>query len=317
MFISNGYFSPKINEGNLRSLVKSHSADCERRMIELAEAAASAAAAAYALYGDGLGIYEIIGALLEPDTAEYEPPDATLPQLRDGVRGYLAALAANDKAVFSDFFVKELHRLGYPLSETDYLPCGGGEETFVYVKNRLADEAYDVFTQDFSSPRVWYAKDFREAARAVSAGEAEYCLLPLEEKAGARIPSIGAMLFAEDLKINSVTPVFGFDGTADMKYALVSRHFAVPAPTEDDDRYLEIRFSPDCEGALAELIGVAAHLGVSVYRINTSTYETDSAAETYYSVVFSTSGAEFTVFLTYLSIFLPSYTAVGIYSNLE
>lgn len=317
MFKPNSWFSSRINDGNLEVLNRTQAVECEKRMLEIYEYTSAVARAAYPLYVDGLGIYEIMEALFEADGASVESIDYAIEENKEGISSYLSTLLANDRAEFARSLVFSLRKAGIPLAESDYLEGGSGDETLVYVKNRLADEAYDVLSQDFSDPRVFYASDFKEAARAVSAGRAEYCLLPLEEKGGARIPSISAMLFSEDLKINSVTPVFGFDGSADMKYALISRHFTVPEVTEDDDRYLEIRLPVSDTADFRELSVAAAYLGVSVYRLNTSTFQSEEGDEPYLSVVFSVGGRDFCPLLTYLTLFLPSYTAVGIYNNLE
>ena len=185
------------------------------------------------------------------------------------------------------------------------------------MKNPLADEAFDVFSQDFDDPRVRYSKTLNEAARAVSSGEVEYALLPLEEKGGARLSSIAAIMFREDLKINSVTPVFGFEGLADMKYALVAKHFSIPEQLPDDDRYLEIRLRTDSSVPLSELFLTADMMGVSLYRVNTISFDTDDGPIPYYSIVFRDGEKDFSSLLVYLTLFSGSYTPVGIYKNLE
>ena len=186
-----------------------------------------------------------------------------------------------------------------------------------YVKNALADEAYDVFSQQLSDPRVKYSSTLNDAVRLVSSGEAEYALLPLEERGGARLASVAELLFREDLKINSVTPVFGFEGLADMKYALVSKHFTIPEILPDDDRYLEIRLRADSSVSASELFSAAESLGAFPYRINTLTFDTEDGAYQYYSVVFRDDGKDFTSLLVYLTLFSGAYTPVGIYKNLE
>ena len=304
-----------VNEDNIALLSRTAAPIYEKRSIELFEYAEIAAREAYQLHADGLGIYEIIGTLFEEIVPESEIDSHEIN--REAVRMYSRLASGADRAQFSRLFTDALRDKGMPLSEVSYLAGGDGDGSCVYVKNRLADEAYDVFSQELFDPRVLYAKDFREATRAVFDGRAQFCLLPLEERAGARIPSISAMLYKEDLKINSVTPVFGPDGAADMKYALVSRHFTVPELASGDDRYLEIRLTKGDADEIAELITAAGYFNTSVYRINTSVYTNEDGAQTYLGIVFSGTGVDFTPLLTYLSIFSPSYTAVGIYSNIE
>ena len=151
----------------------------------------------------------------------------------------------------------------------------------------------------------------------VSSSECEYCLLPLEERGGSRLSSIAALLFSEDLKINAVIPVFGLDGMADMKYALVAKHFSVPTIENDDDRYLEIRLRADGETQLTELFSVAALFGSQIYRINTISFDTEDGTIPHYSLVFREEGRDFSLMLLYLTLFSGAYLPIGIYKNLE
>lgn len=316
MFRKSGALSSETNKDNLLKLTLTEAVSCEKRIIELYEYAALFATSAYSLSLDGVGIYEILGALFEPERNEI-PCEGALPENVERIRCYTEALASVDRALFVSLFAQALAERGLTLTESDFLPSGDGEESFTYVKNRLADEAYDVLSQDFSDPRVFYAADLREAARAVKDGRVAYCLLPLEERGGVRIGSVSELLYSFDLKINAVTPVFGFDGNADMKYALVSRFFTVPEINEDDDRYLEIRLPLSDNAVLTELMSAVSALGVSVYRINSSTAQTEEGKGSVLSVVLASAGGSFAPLLTYLSVFMPSYTAVGIYNNLE
>ncbi|MBQ8689227.1 MAG: hypothetical protein IJ515_02560 [Clostridia bacterium] len=318
MLKDGAFVQNEITESNIKALSRRQITECEKRICELSELAEECARAALALSSEGYGIYEILGLILEGIALNSPDAEETLlPENQPRVSTYLSSLNANDRAVFSELLADYMSRLGIEVLEEHFLDTLSEDETFVYVKNRLADEAYDVFSQNFSSPTVSYAHSFKEAARAVSSGKAEYCLLPLEEHGGARLPSIAAILFAEDLKINTVTPVFGFDGSADMKYALVSRHFTVPAVKGDDDRYLELRIEDSTAAPISELLTAARQLGVSVYRINSISFDTEDGEIPFFSIVFKKNGADFISLLVYLTLFCSSYTAIGIYNNLE
>jgi hypothetical protein len=176
-----------------------------------------------------------------------------MPENIDRLKIYLDSLSAQDKATFALFLTERMKKLGIRSGEADFLRDGEGDRSIVYVKNRLSDEAYDVFADMISDVTVSYVESFKEAALAVAEGKSEYCILPLEEKGGARLASIAAILFSSDLKIASVTPVFGFDGSADVKYALISKHFSIPDIDFGDDRYLEIRLNAESSLPLSHL----------------------------------------------------------------
>ena len=223
-------------------------------------------------------------------------------------------------ATESDFVLMLCERLlefGIMPDESDLLPSDTVEETFTYVKNMLADEAYDVFSQDFSDPRGAYAGGFKEAAEGASKKRVGFCILPLEERAGTRIPGISSIILSEDLKIVAVSPVFGLDGNADMKYALLSSEFKVPTYETGDERYLEIMLETGSDASLSALLIASESFQCELFRINTSFYENDDAEIPYYSIIFKTKKQSFSDFLVYLAMFCPDYISVGLYKNLE
>ena len=181
----------------------------------------------------------------------------------------------------------------------------------------MSDEASDVFSDAITNATVSYADTLKAAAEAVSEGKCEFAILPLEEKGGARLAGIAALLFKYDLKIASVTPVFGFDGNADVKYALVSKKFKIPDVLPDDDRYVEFRLRADGAISLSQLFSAAEMLGATVYRINTVRFDTEEGGLTYYTVVFKGENVDFSALLLFLTLFAGAYTAIGIYKNLE
>jgi hypothetical protein len=225
-------------------------------------------------------------------------------------------LSEMDKVIFCSLLADRLRTLGKPMREQDFLMQSATPETFVYVKNSFADEAYDVFSQDFDFPRVKYATDFKEALSLVSSGEVGYCLLPLEDR-GVRIKTVEELIFNGDFKINSVTPVFGYDGNADMKYCLVSSSFLISDYTPEDDRYLEIRLSGSNGEELRRILLSLGVFGAELYRINTVSFSTADQDRTYYSIIFKSAGGDFVELLAYLTLFVENSTTLGIYKNLE
>ena len=230
-----------VNEKNLFDLSLLQSNLCERRICELAEIADKATSVTLNMLADGMDIYEAL-AFISSGMSEFEKAIHSnfLNENELSLRQYLCGLADYDKVFFTELFSNYAKRYGRSFCENDFLLSCNIDETFVYVKNIYSDEAYDVFSQEFLDPRLRYANNFRDAVRLVNEGSVSYAILPLEE-AGARIATISELIYRYDLKINSVIPVFGIDGEADIKYALVSKHFSVPVKQDGDDRYLEIR----------------------------------------------------------------------------
>ena len=313
------FFSPSaVNIDNLNALSREHSVVFERRICEISEISDEAAELCTELYESGLSIYEILGFISDGMRfSSSEPHGDAMPSNFQVIQKHLSALSFQDMACFSSLLTERLRNNGISVSESDFLRQSNGNSSFIYVKNRLADEAYDVFSADLPDATVSYAETLRAAAEAVADGRKEYAILPLEERGGARLASIASLLYKYDLKIASVTPVFGFDGSADVKYAMVSKSFKVPEILEDDDRYLEIRLRQDGISSLSSLFLAAEILGASVYRINTVSFDTEEGQIAHFTVVFKDEGRDFSELLVFLTMFSCSYTAIGIYKNLE
>ena len=310
-----------VNEAvlsNLERLSREESVIGEQRILELYDVALPMVRASIELLDEGLESYEMLSVLSEGISfGDYSLSDDTTPEYRKMITKSLDALSRTDKAVFTELYAEGLADSGRSITEGDLLPSSSGAETFTYVRNSFSDEAYDVFSQDFDDPKVRYSHSFKESAQAVSTGDVTYCLLPLEEKGGARLPTVSEIIFRNDFKINSVIPVFGPDGNADMKYALVSRSFTIPKRMKDDDLYLEIRIGATGDSTLAEVFSAVDYFGMSIYRINTVTFDTEGESETFFSVVIKSSQSDFTPILTYLTLFIRDFVPVGIYKNLE
>ena len=303
---------------NLGRLAIAHAEISERRICEISERARLAVEEVLPLvYGelDAYGILTLISEVITEDEPVIHG-DA-IPENGARLVGFARQLSRCDRAVLCELLLARLTDSGLPLSERDFLQESWGDETVVYVKNPYADEAYDVFSQELFDPRVKYAPSFKDAVRAVNDGEVRYCLLPLEERGGVRLPTVTELIYKNELKIDSVTPVFGFDGTADMRYALLSKGFSVPEANAEDDRYLEVRIDGYSDPSLAELLSVAEFYGVALYRVSTVVIDTEDGRQTYYSVVLRDNGRDFTPLLTYLTLFTDGFVPVGMYKNLE
>ena len=307
-----------VTVDNLVELSRLQSVLDERRVCELHEAAISLTDGILEYYESGMNVYELLSLLSGGiDLGSGEVHRYALKENISRLNGYLAAASSLDRTVFCELLLRSLRERDIVIGEVDFLPSSSASETFVYVRNAYADEAYDVFSQDFRDPRVTYARDFKDAVGRVVDGSVTYALLPLEERGGNRIQTVAQLIFANELKINSVTPVFGFDGNADMKYAIVSRHFTVPRRRQSDDRYLEIRLAQDASMTLAALLSVGEYFGHSLYRVSSISFDTEDGARQFYSIVLRDDGTDFTHLLVYLTLFTDSYTPVGMYKNLE
>ncbi|MBO5906865.1 MAG: hypothetical protein J6Q85_01755 [Clostridia bacterium] len=306
-----------VTVANVKRISHEQSLLEEARICELHELASDLIHSARDIF-DEVEIHDVLSVISEIDfPLSKSPCDTSNERNRERVKEYLLQLASLDKVVFCELIHEIFNEKVKRVTEADFLKRDNPDNTFVYVKNPFADEAYDVFSQDYENSRVRYAHSFKEASRMISEGAVSFGLVPLEEKGGVRIHSVAQLIFEGDYKIISVTPVFGFDGSADMKYALISKNFVELSGAEGDDRYLEIRIPKDTETPLCEILFASEYFGHGIYRIGTISFDTESGPREFYSVVFRDGGEGFATLLSYLTLFCASYTAVGIYKNLE
>nr|MBE6545587.1 hypothetical protein [Oscillospiraceae bacterium] len=310
-----GFDLNKVNSHNISSIGLKQSELCERRIIEFYEIS-SGLSKELAEYKDEMSVSEMLTLLSE---SLYLPKgnvhSDALKINFSRLEAFLSSVGSFDRVILSDVLVESLRYEGIRVAESDFLPQNDSPETFTYVKNPLSDEAYDVFCDNFRDPRLKYSLTLKEAAALAAEGGVTYALLPLEESGGERLHTATELIFKYDLKINSVTPVFGLDGSSDMKYALVSRKFTLPRINTDDDVYLEIRVSSSA--SLSDIILAAEYYGSRAYRVNTVLLDTDGEEDSYYSLVFKNASGDFAGLLAYLTLFINSYTPVGFYKNLE
>ncbi len=305
----------QTDSDNMAMLEKSESDACELRAFLLSDIKDEVLRVIEPLYKSGLGVYDLFSYISEAKPIGKSDVEEEERDFSELVASMLASRSNLDKGAFCQLLADGLVSLG--IGEGDFLPATKRIESFTYVKNTFADEAYDVLASDFDDARVRYSRDFAECARLIYTGEVSYALFPFEEKGGTRLPTVAELIYRNDLKINAVTPVFGPDVTADLKYALVSDGFTVPEMSPLDDRYLEIRLSDGEGGALSALLSVAVMLGHSVYRVNTHSFFGEGGAESFFSVVIRDDGRSFLPLLTYLTLFVGDYVPQGIYKNLE
>ncbi len=302
---------------NISRLIAERGLVDEARLIEIRDLALDAAKFSAGLIDSGHDIVEVLPLFsAELNFGDYSLHDIALPENHRPLSALLRGIKVDDRANFSTLYLGLLRDLGLTVNEEDFLPYRGADISVAYLKNQYSDEAFDVLTVGFKTPKVKYVTSIKDAAQLVADGICGYALMPLEEH-GARIRTVAELVYRTDLKINSVTPIFGFDGRADMKYALLSKDFDVPPPALGDDRYIEIRISATRSNSLAEIISAAESLGKTVYRIDTISFDTEGESESFYTLVLRDEGEEFTELLIYLVLFADDAEIVGVYKNLE
>lgn len=312
-------FSPsEVTLENLRELSARAGLGSEARLYELFDVADEAAEYSVALLESDVDVPELLSMLAEGLRDKFCSPERIAGGSASvAVRDADIATSVLDRARFTELYLERLRERAHPFSERDFLGIAEEGRLYGYVKNQFSDEAFDVLTEELPDPRVRYYKSFGDCAAALASGEVDHILLPLEERGGVRLPTVAELIYRYDFKINSVTPVFGLGGDADIKYAEISRRFRHSEGREGDDRYLELRVPASDGSQLSELLLAASALGMSAYRVNTHTIDFEGERVSYFSLVLRCGSAGISPMLTYLALFAEDFVPVGVYKNLE
>ncbi len=307
-----------VTEQTLLELDKHISRAEERRICELSVSASAAAASAVQMLDSGMQLFEVLALLSEtfslPRAVLHEDAlDVNISHLR--LRADMRRSA--DEAAFCRFFSLALMQRRGDLDESALLPTAHKRPLVAYVKNAYADEAFDVFCAEATDLRAEFVQTFAEAADKMRKGEVGYCLFPLEEEGGVRLASVQQLIYPNDLKIVAVTPVFGYDGAAELSYALLASSFDPIQYDAADDLYLEIALAREDTASFSMVLAAAGSLGITVYRADTVHYTTPEGKRTVCSIVLRDCRHHLFAFLCYLWLFVPDFTPVGLYKNVE
>lgn len=302
---------------NIAELSRRQSVAAEQKIAELSMAANEAASLILERLEKGEKLSSLLSGHLFNIELSSLPHVGHLPDDSQALTAMLSSLSCHDRIEFVFLLAKRLEDRGICIAESELLSVAERDGSVAFVKNPLSSEAFDVFSQQLYEPRLRYTKDMREAVSLLVSDEVGYCILPLEERGGRRILATEELILRENLKIASVTPVFGALGGADMSYALVSTTVHVPTCQLGDDRYLEIMIELEDEHRLSELFIIAERLNLRVHRINNLRFDTEEGSTSCLSMVFLNERGDFSLLLAYLTFFVRGFKAVGIYKNIE
>ncbi len=226
---------------------------------------------------------------------------------------YMKLLSGSDRAELAKQLSYRLSLLGVSFLPDELFSTASEGLSVCYVKNALSDEAYEVFSEE-RELSVSYVNSFDEACLAVRDGVYGYCILPLEEAGGVRSRRIMSMLRDLSLKIVSITPVFGFDGTAEVKYALVSQGISVPERDEGDEIFIDLLLGFDDTPPVLDLLVGCETLGLLHTRVG----QTVSAdGRVLLSLVLKDTKDALIPLYIYLTLYYGDFDLLGVYKNLE
>lgn len=251
-----------------------------------------------------------------PTDAEAELPlsDTPLPALAPELPSgpvYGAAMALDEQMTFC--------RAGLP--QNAKMPCVGDllpgpvSPRVARLAGAVFEDAFRRFLPLLGTARPAYCSSLSELLEEVSAGNADFALLPIEDAKGVRFLHFYEEFDRLELHITHVCDVCAENGTT-VRFALLSRQY-LPTKEAAGEQLLEYRLSGQDSGALTKLLMAAENAGLRLYR--TDALPDPSFEDGYtYHVILSTDSAERAAWLhAYLTAALPRAVQVGAYIKLK
>ncbi len=208
----------------------------------------------------------------------------------------------------------------YPDTETDIFDSDTETvfevDTVSYLKNSLADVAYNNFSKLLKDPRVAYGETFLDVCEDVYYSRTPYCILPLESSEDGRMAGFGNMIRKYGLKIVLTCNVESANGKT-TRFALLKRELAkieCKSGISEGD-YLEIGFNFGENLRLQEVLQAANYFGFFLNKVDSLPIYY-SVKEYYFDVIFKGKG-DLNKFLFWLELEIPRYEIIGVYTQIK
>lgn len=188
--------------------------------------------------------------------------------------------------------------------------------TVVYLKNPLADIAFNKFSKCLNDARVLYQESFTDVCEEVYYSRQPYCVLPIENSDDGRLSGFRNMIRKYELKIVLTCNVESANGKV-TKFALLKRELAkIDCPEAiNEGEYLEIGFNFGEEAKLVKVLEAANYFGYKLNKVDSLPIYY-SEKEYYFDAVFSGNG-DIKRFMFWLELEVPRYEIIGIYTHIK
>ncbi len=180
-----------------------------------------------------------------------------------------------------------------------------------YVKNPYSDIAFSVFAHRFDSLTVNYAPDFMSAFEAVYHSEADYVMLPIATLTEGKKSRFLNMCRRYELKVSLVCEIEQTQGEDTMLYALASKDFEMPLPTEG--LCFDVTF-PCGEDNFNKVAYLAQSFGLTVTE-SVFLADTKDTERRYCVCTLDAANGEPDAFLCAMMLTCPEFIPTGLYNK--
>jgi hypothetical protein len=186
----------------------------------------------------------------------------------------------------------------------------------VYPKSSYADAAYLKFSSLMTVPRASYAHTFLSACEDVYNGVCEFCILPIENSSEGQLNSFLRLIQKYELRIASTCLVSGANRTGNTRFALLRKNITPLLLPENMPIYWEFAVPMDDDVSIADLLLASGLCDLHLIRLDALPRSEDDSTD-YTRFTFLTTEGNLQAFLLFLSMDIPHYEPIGLYSHIQ
>ncbi|MBQ8141420.1 MAG: hypothetical protein IJ038_06990 [Clostridia bacterium] len=203
-----------------------------------------------------------------------------------------------------------------PLFSAELPVSAGSHEKTAFVRNRYNDMAFEKISSILPHSKAVYFSSFEEAAEAVSGGECEFTVIPVENTSDGKMFGFYSLMDRYELKICASCTLESEDSSKTISYALCSRNYRVrelEKASAKKDKIFEFCITHGSGTAPYDIFFAAALCGAGIHRISSLPLPYNDLMTRFFYSFSITEKTDFASFLFYLKSEYEEYTPIGIY----
>lgn len=181
-----------------------------------------------------------------------------------------------------------------------------------YVDNRFSTKAYSIFESHLKNSKGYVYQSFNEMCDSVEAGLCNCCIVPIENTIDGKLLTFYSLMDRFDIKISMVCDIEAEDGSERTRYALLKYHLSKPNSI-DNKIYYEFNHTSSNEIEIAKIIEAAVLCGLTVSRVDSLPLIHNDSNFIMHTVVCGNKN-DILNYLVYLSIYVPQFNTIALYS---
>ncbi len=269
-----------------------------------------------AVVNDGEDIDLIKSIVLSMKSEDYADSDAIIEENRKNIYAVYSHLSLVERLMLCRGISERIFSGRRAASELfspeaqEQIPSSATDR-IAYLKSSYNDSVYIKFASLLSSPRAAYFDSIAEVCRSVYDRECEYCFLPVETSENGKLPSFYGMIIKYGFYICSVCEVSDAVGVR-TRYALLKKKSNMRGNViRSKSRIKMLEFAVNIEEypSVSDILTAAELCSMNLRRV-------DTLGDSLICPVFRIDGADIDTFLTFMAIDSPSFSLLGIYTQI-